>query len=91
LQRLTPCRLQSWADTLPTQKLWNDTMYENRTQVRIYLGDQALEIASDAAASSGQSLSKAIEECVLDNHKIKGADYEARNEITNRSYKNKTR
>ena len=66
-------------------------MHENRTQVRIYLGDQALEIASDAAASSGQSLSKTIEECVLDNHKSKGADYEARNEIINQVHKNKTR
>ena len=43
---------------------------------------EAHRVTSVACQRRPQSLSKAIEECVLDNHKIKGADYEARTSIS---------
>ena len=40
-------------------------MQQSKTQVRIYLGDQALEVASNESKSTGKNFSQAVERLIL--------------------------
>ena len=40
-------------------------MQQSKTQVRIYLGDQALEVASNESKTTGKNFSQAIEGLIL--------------------------
>jgi hypothetical protein len=40
-------------------------MQQSKTQVRIYLGDQALEVASNESKTTGKNFSQAVESLIL--------------------------